>query len=382
MKQTISIVLNLCLGLFLVSGIVSVVDDSLRLLWDLNLLTVISGILSCAAFLTGVVVYGLMALTPMIPKRVFLPVTLFPVVGMLITLPAMIYGGDDWVRRGLQLDWVTSLGQVIVGLVILYWLWGEWKFRWALVPDKYLGNRRFSWRNLFLFVLANVCVALPAVAAYFIVCASLAVSHFTAGFLTVRPGGLTSHVRQYARSDGKEIELVPMAHVGDADFYKKLSDSFPTNSIVLMEGVTDEKHLLTNGISYKRMARTLGLSEQKEEFKPKAELVRADVDVDQFSTNTIDMLNMAMLVHAKGLNAETLMTLAQYSPPADVEQQLFDDLLSKRNQHLLKTLQSELPQSDLIIIPWGAGHMPEIAKSIEKDGFHLTGSKEYTVIRF
>ena len=76
------------------------------------------------------------------------------------------------------------------------------------------------------------------------------------------------------------------------------------------------------------------------------------------------------------------MKLAMYSPPANIEQQLFDDLLNKRNQHLLKVLQTELPQSDLIIVPWGAGHMPEIAKAIEKEGFHLTGSNDYTVIRF
>jgi hypothetical protein len=225
-------------------------------------------------------------------------------------------------------------------------------------------------------------VGFPAVALYLFLCAALAVSHFTAGFLTVRPGGLTAHVRHYARSDGKEIELVPMAHVGDADFYKTISESFPTNSVVLMEGVSDEKHLLTNGISYKRMARSLGLSQQVEEFKPQAELVRADVDVDQFSTNTIDLLNLVMLIHAKGMNAGTLAKLALYSPPENVERQVLDDLIDKRNQHLLKTLQNELPQSDLIIVPWGAGHMPEIAKGIEKEGFHLTGSKEYTVIRF
>ena len=382
MKQTISIILNLCLGLFVASGVVSFIDDSVRLLLGLGFLTLISGILSCFAFLAGVVVYGLMGLTPMIPKRVFLPVTLFPVAGLLATFPAMIYGGGDWIRLGLQLDWAISLCQVIVGLAILCWLWGGWNFRRALVPDKYLGGRRFSWLNLTLFALVNVFVALPAVAAYFILCSALAVSHFTAGFLTVRPGGLTAHVRQYARSDGKQIELVPMAHVADADFYKTISESFPTNSIVLMEGVTDEKNLLTNGISYKRMARTLGLSEQVEEFKPQAELVRADIDVDQFSTNTIALLNIVMLIHAKGVNADTLMKLALYSPPANAEQQLFDDLINKRNHHLLKTLQIELPQSDLIIVPWGAGHMPEIAKGIENEGFRLTGSKEYTVIRF
>ncbi len=55
-----------------------------------------------------------------------------------------------------------------------------------------------------------------------------------------------------------------------------------------MEGVTDEKHLLTNRISYKRMAAALGLTEQKKEFKPDREqTVNADVDIARFNTNTI-----------------------------------------------------------------------------------------------
>jgi len=59
-----------------------------------------------------------------------------------------------------------------------------------------------------------------------------------------------------------------------------------------------------------------------------------------------------------------------------------DDLIRKRNQHLLAVLQTELQQSNIIIVPWGAGHMPEISKAIENEGFHLTGSNNYTVIRF
>lgn len=382
MKQTISVVLNLCLALFVASGVLSVVDDSLRLFCGFQFLTPVSAVLTCVAFLIAIVVYGLMGLTPMIPKRVFLPVALFYAVSVLAVFPAMIYCGSDWVRRGLQLGWVNSVCQAVVGLAILCWLARGWKFRWPLVPDEYLGHRRFSWLNLSVFALVNIFVLLPAVAFYCILCGALAVSHFTAGFLTVRPGGLTSHVRQYARGDGKEIELVPMAHIGDADFYQKISESFPTNSIVLMEGVTDEKNLLKHGISYKRMARSLGVTEQVEEFKPRGEIVMADVDVDQFSTNTIDLLNIAMLIHADGLNAGTLMKLAQYPTPTNIDQEVMDDLINKRNQHLLATLQNELPQSDMIIVPWGAGHMPEIAKAIEKEGFHLTGSKEYTVIRF
>ena len=71
-------------------------------------------------------------------------------------------------------------------------------------------------------------------------------------------------MRKYIRHDGKTILLVPMAHIGEADFYQTLSQSFPTNSIVLMEGVSDDQNLLTNNISYKRMAANLGLSRTAE----------------------------------------------------------------------------------------------------------------------
>src|SRR5580698_870970 len=125
MKQAISIFLSLFLGLFIISGAVSVVDDSLRLFLGLHFLMAISALLSAIAFLFAVIVYGLMGLTPMVPKRIFLPATLFFAASILITIPAMIYSGGNWLLRGLQLDWIMSICQVALGLGILYWLWGE-----------------------------------------------------------------------------------------------------------------------------------------------------------------------------------------------------------------------------------------------------------------
>jgi TRAP-type mannitol/chloroaromatic compound transport system permease small subunit len=382
MKFLISILLNLCLGLFLACGVVSLVDDSLVLLFGLHLLTVMSGILSFFAFLVAMLVYGLMGVTPIIPKRVFLPVTLFYVAGFLVVFPVLIYC-NDWVHRILQLDWAISFCQVIFGLGILYWLRGGLKFRWPIVEDKHLGDRRFSWLNLSAFLLANVFVLLPGIVIYLFLCATLAVDHFSEGFMALRPNGLTVQVRKYVRNDGKTIQLFPMQHVAEADFYRKVSQSFPTNSIILMEGVTDSRNLLTNKISYKRMAHSLGLAEQGEGFKPiHGELVMADVDVEQFTTNTIDLLNLVMLIHSKGVNADTVMKLAQYSPPPHLEEQLFNDLLKKRNRHLLEEIYARLPQSDNIIVPWGVGHMPGIANEIQKSGFRLDETQEYIVIRF
>jgi hypothetical protein len=131
------------------------------------------------------------------------------------------------------------------------------------------------------------------------------------------------------------------------------------------------------------MATSLGLAEQQKEFRPsRVQMVWADLDVEEFATNTIDFLNLVMLIHSKGVNVETVLMLMEFSPPPDVQEQLFDDVLSKRNQHLVEEIQSRLAQSDNIIVPWGAAHMPGIAREIQKAGFHLEGSRDYQAIRF
>ena len=378
-RDLFAILLSLCLGLFLADGVISLLDDTLMVFFGLHLLFAIRAIVGFGTLLMAFVIYVSMALTPIIPKRQFLPLTLFFLVAQLVVVPFMIYS----YARLPQVIWGLSFCQVVLGLIILYWAWGGFKFHWPLVAKEQFGVRALSWRNLCVFVLMNVFVLLPAVVVYLLVCASLAVGHLTDGFMALRPGGLTVEVRKYVRDDGKTIQLFPMAHVADAAFYENVSKSFPTNSIVLLEGVTDNKSLLTNHITYKRMATALGLGEQHEDFKPsQGELVRADVDCAQFSSNTIGLLNLVMLLHAKGLNVETLLALIQSSQPPHVQEQLFDDLLTKRNEHLLGEIHTRLSQTENIIVPWGAAHMPELAKEIQKSGFRLEQSDEYVVIRF
>jgi hypothetical protein len=131
------------------------------------------------------------------------------------------------------------------------------------------------------------------------------------------------------------------------------------------------------------MARALHLAEQHEEFEPtRGVLVQADVDTSLFSTNTIDLLNLVMLVHSKGVNPATVEKMLQYSPPPDILEQLTGDILRARDRHLSEEIQAWLPQSENIIVPWGVAHMPEIAEEIQKSGFRLHETREYEVIRF
>ena len=377
MRRSLAFLLSIGLGLFLADGVVSLADDSLSLFFDSHVLALFRAVVGLPDLLFAILIYVLMGLTPMIPKRQFLPLTLFIPVATLLLVPFAIYFSG----RLHQFAWSSSFCQVIFGLGVLYWAQGGFKFRWPLVAWHQLEVRRFSWRNLTTFLLVNVFVLLPAVVVYLGFCAALAVDHFSEGFVALRPVGLTVQVRKYVRNDGKTIRLVPMSHIGEPDFYRTLSQSFPTNSIILMEGVTDNRHLLTNKITYHRMATTLGVVEQHEEFQPRGELVPADVDVAVFTKSTIRFLNLVMRLHSNGVDAETVLKLMQMSTPHH-EEQLFDDLLRKRNRRLLEEIQARLSQTEIIIVPWGAAHMPEIAREIQKSGFHLEDAQEYVAIRF
>jgi hypothetical protein len=295
----------------------------------------------------------------------------------LVVVPFVIY----FYSRIHLIAWVISFGQVLLGLVILDRVQGGFRLRWPLVTEHQLEGPSFSWRNLSGFLLVNIFGLLPVFIVSLGVCAVLAVDHFSEGFLALRPVGLTVQVRKYVRNDGKTIQLVPMSHIGESDFYQALARSFPTNAIILMEGVTDEQNLITNKITYQRMASTLGVAEQHEEFQPRGELVHADVDVAEFTPNTIAGLNLVMLVHAQGMNAATMMKLMQFSPP-HFEEQLFDDLLRKRNRHLMEEIRARLLQSENLIVPWGAAHIPEIAREIQKAGFRVAETREYVALRF
>ena len=69
-------------------------------------------------------------------------------------------------------------------------------------------------------------------------------------------------------------------------------------------------------------------------------------------------------------------------PPAGFEKGLFDDLLRKRNRHLVEEIKARLPSAKSIVVPWGAAHMPEVSREIAKLGFTVAETKEYEAIRF
>ena len=341
---------------------------------------VLDGFLSLFALVVlalAFAVYCLMGLTPLVPKRYFLPLVLIYPATWLLLVPVSIYFSGS--IRGILL--AVSFCQVALGMVAVFYLRDGKAFRWQLVPADRLGARKFSWRNLSVFAVANLAM-LAATVVYLAIFSAIAVDHFSGGFVSLRPDGLNVRVRKFIRDDKKSVWLVPMSHIGGSGYYETLSKSLPKGSVVLMEGVSDRKKLLVNPISYARAASALGLAEQREKFQVPGKIVSADVDVDQFAPGTIDILNALMLPHSKGLTYETALKLAKFRPTEEAMNRCWDDLLGKRNRNLVGEIASWLPNTETIVVPWGAAHMPGISAEIQKMGFRCDTEQEITAIPF
>ena len=61
---------------------------------------------------------------------------------------------------------------------------------------------------------------------------------------------------------------------------------------------------------------------------------------------------------------------------------VFDDIFDKRNDHLIKEIEAVLKTHSTVVVPWGAGHMPEIQKRIEKWGVVETKRTRHLVVPF
>ncbi|HEX7651881.1 MAG TPA: hypothetical protein VF607_00140, partial [Verrucomicrobiae bacterium] len=196
------------LGLYLIAAIWALMDDTLVILAQQHCLSSLNAMFTIIAFLASLVLYGLMGLSPAIPKRIFLPLILLPWLGTALGLLVLIY---DF-QRIQVLDWWLSLGQISLVFAWAYGLRKPDNSRWFPIRVEHLGKRVFSVWNLVIFGLGNLLILLPVIAIYLAVCTSLAVGHFTAGFLSLRPSGLYAQARTYAREDNKTVMLFPMSH--------------------------------------------------------------------------------------------------------------------------------------------------------------------------
>ena len=198
-----------------------------------------------------------------------------------------------------------------------------------------------------------------------------------------------------------------MIHVAEKKYYQELVDSVAKGrTLVLAEGVTDDRNLLRDQLDYGKVASYLGLvSQQEMQFRgrlieaaelekptPKravrtrTDILRADVDVSSFRPQTIEFLNVlgAHMKKSPSLGRDLLglngLSKKYFTP--EMQQVVMDDILHRRNKEVIRLLRKAVDRYDTVLIPWGALHMPEIEAEVLKQGFELQQVRERVSMDF
>ena len=388
---------NLFLILFFADGVISLSDELVSLLFPLPALSELRSFLANGVVVMAFAVYLCLGIDKRLPKRIFLPLILFVFICPLSAGFFPSLAGSQAYRL------LMAAGQVFLGMLPIF------RFRKTgelilVMPKAMFDAPFFSLRNTLIFGAANLVVIPFALVLFTLSAVNSYMEVNTSGFMRLGPDGLHMIERVYRR-DNKTIRLAAMIHVGEKEYYEDMVESIaPGRTIVLAEGVTDDKKLVRNRLDYGKFAGILGLTSQenmrfngriignleKPSPRPKAEgkkkttesadILRADVDISSFRPQTIHFLD-ALGKHlrenasmVKGLMS--FNTWAEKNITPETHQIIMDDILYARNKEVIRHLRKALQQYDTIVIPWGALHMPEIEAEVLKLGFELRQEQE------
>jgi len=377
---------NIYIVLFLIDAGISLIDELLQASSSpLAFLTEIRFFVTSVVITLSMVLYACLGIDRRLPKRVFLPLTLFASWSALAMWPLSGFIARE--AFGLT----AAIGQVVLGVIVIILL-RSLDGR-NLLTEKQFQPPIFSLSNTLGFTAINLLLT-PFILIY----TSLAVTSYyleeqTAGFLRLSPVGIHMTERSYHLAQ-KEIRLAGMMHIGKEDYYEDLAKSIPTEgTIILAEGVTDQDRLLESQFNYSKLAGLIGLTSQdkmslngnavkldgrgvagqviREPGKP--DIANADIDLNRFEPKTIEFLNALgrSLFGDKPL-AEGLVDYNLWIEENMTEEGIagvMADILDKRNDAVIEGMIQTLKRYDTIVIPWGAMHMPAIEAAVLEQGF-------------
>ncbi len=352
---------NIYIVFFLVSGILPLVEVMLYQLFWIQRLPAISWTVALLPLILSFPIYLILGCMRNFPKRVVLPMALFMAWKHLFyALPVPFFLGFSNTNILLTLMH-PCLG--IVALVLLRYAGenGHWLYR-----RSDFEHVRFRWKRLCGFAAANVLLIIPLVGVYLAVSLSVGLSYLSHGFLHFGFEGISVEARTYLYQ-GKNIILLPTAHIAKADFYDKLVASLPAgNTVVIPEGVTDKNKLLEHGLNYEKLAGSLGLEAQdNQKIVADRHTKQCDVDISDFSWEIIDCLRSFSSASRYWSSGKRLRALQQFfSTPNPDPELFFRELLELRNLRVTECIADCLQAYDNIVIPWGAAHMPGIERAI------------------
>ena len=228
------------------------------------------------------------------------------------------------------------------------------------------------------------------------------VENFAGEYIDIGLHGLDLKERVFEK-DGKTIHLVGMVHIGDAVFYQEMQNRLKDaegRHLVLTEGVSDKNHVLPenfrSGATYAKLAKRFGLSPQRHEgaevdaktkdawedaWKARGFTFKdADIDIseldEEYQTTLIMLLEMMDVENIR----ELIFMNPKDLPVEDIHDAFVEGLLKQRNDRLMAVLEENIAEFDVVHIPWGAAHLPDIEERLLDQGYSLKQEVERRAI--
>jgi hypothetical protein len=387
---------NTFLVLFLLSAIISLVSEGIQLFSNFSIPALFVQFIWSACFTCAAILYIGIGFNRHLPRLILLPPQLWMLWSLLNYWPLEPAVGSHY-------NLYAFITQLILALIVLQLnrvINGQSLF----LINKQFSGPAFEGSRLLKFALANVFI-FPIL--LFLVLFSLTsnfIEEGSAGFVRLKPNGLYMVERTYRQAD-KQIQMMGMIHLARSQYYTDLIAAIPQKStLLLLEGVTDREELLKEQFSYGKVAELMGLTSQKtSHFQGRLiskksliklntnenleiDLLPADIDLSRFDPLTIKVLNA---LAKKVLNTENPLAgyaefgrWAEQNIPENFDKVVMNDLLSKRNRHLISYFPAALKKYDNLVIPWGALHMKELEQAVLERGFEQTASREHLSIDF
>lgn len=381
---------SLFLYAFLADGLVSLTG-----LWTGHRISGLEGAIGVILLALALVVFGGMAFTPRLPKRILLPPLIFIGLNMIAEV---IYGQ--------RAEMSISITETVLAMGILIGF-GSWSGRVWMVQDYTRNRPSFTWKNFAATSLLNgflsVCLIL-LLALGFAQKARRGFEQSTGGYAVVRPTGISLQERRFQRGD-KEVRLIGMMHVANGEFYDAVSKALPSNStaVVIVEGFTDRQHRLSGRFGYSHLAGALGIVSQNDSSfsekamtgirstlapvedlgNPRVEFCSGDLDTSNFTEGTVRYLNALRVLLDSSSPKEFVENFA-VSKKTFVEdsRDVLPDVLDKRNTHLMEEIDASLNTHSTVVVPWGAYHMVALQKGLQERGFVETKRVEHEALMF
>ncbi len=324
-------------------------------------------------------------LTPRLPKRLLLPPAGFVLWWSLGAVPLGLLLASPGAKLALG-------GALQAGLAAGVFVWLRLRYGTWWLPRQALVGPAFRLRYSLLAAGLQLLLAPFLLAGYLALLLAENLTHSTDRFVSFGAPGLLLEERRYRRDD-REVVLVGMMHVGDPAHYREVYASFVQDgTVVLQEGISDVEGRVRVNLSYEPLAEALGLGMQPDlaevldELRGDSDgcaerwphLRHADVDASEFSPETLAFIGqVAQVLDAADPGAALRAFGAQLrSLDSAAWLAISHDILERRNQHVVGELDAALPDYAVVVIPWGALHMPGIQQQLLERGFERVDAQQ------